>query len=488
MTPPTGRPGTGTESHGFAAVRRSPGLRDRGAIVGARLMAAATRRAGGNATSLPGYVAQRLSPGLISRLASDLGGTVLVSGTNGKTSTAFFLAHLLRTAGRSVVTNRSGANLEQGVSSVLVRAAGPSGRLRDPGAVAVFEVDEAALPNVIGVLPPTVVVLTNLLRDQLDRFGETDHLVRLWTTMLRGLSPEVVVVFCADDPRLTALLRDRPGSLTYGLAAPDDAAAAIDITPDVSTCPVCSGPLTYRWTALGPLGAYACGACGFRRPLPDLLVRPSAGGLDGQTLEFETAEAPGGARVDVRFPGFGNAYNAAAAVAAATALGTDREEAVAALADVTTPFARFEELRIEGRRVFLSLVKNTASLSELTRVLHGAPVDTILFLFSDNFQDGRDVSWYWDTNPAPMVRDRAYVIAGRRAPDFALRLKYALGDGAAGIATRDLGLAGSPSEGLARAIEATPTGGTCFVISTYTPLLALRATLVAGGHLPPMPR
>jgi lipid II isoglutaminyl synthase (glutamine-hydrolysing) len=487
---------------------RARNLRDAVAVVAARITTSATRLAGRNATAMPGIVADRISPGLVSRLAADLGGVCLVSGTNGKTSTSRFLAHVLASTGRRVIANASGANLEQGVTSALGASATPSGRLRNPGAMAVLEVDEAALPRVAARLHPTVIVMTNLFRDQLDRFGETDHLVRLWATMLQTIPSETVVVYCADDPRLAALLRDRSSSIGYSLVRPVTTQEAAGITPDVSACPVCGAPLAYSWTAVGHLGDYACDHCGFRRPEPRLSVVSTNGGLDGQTLGFRcqgasgpatgpaasptagaaTSAASGEASCDVGFPGLGNAYNAAAAVTAAAVLGVDPGRAIPAIAGVTAPFARFENLQVDGRRVVLTLIKNPPSLGELTRILIDAPADALLFVLSDNFQDGRDVSWYWDANPAAMVRGRPYVIAGRRATDFAVRLKYELVDDAGGELPGCLGLADSPAEGLARAVDVTPIGGTCVVISTYTALLALRETLVARGLAPAMPR
>ena len=468
-----------------------PRPRDGAAVLAARFAAFASRATGRNATALPGFVAERLSPGITARLAAELGGAVLVSGTNGKTSTSRFLAHILAASGREIIANRSGANLEQAVASTLVAAATPAGRLRQPGAVAVLEVDEAALPAAVDTLPPSVVVLTNLFRDQLDRFGETDHLVRLWAALLDRLPPQTVVVWCADDPRLAALVGKRPGSIPFGLVAPEAWETSTQITRDVSACPVCSVPLVYRWTAVGHLGDYACPGCGFRRPEPWLLVRSSGDGLDGQTLGFRWPEATEETAVQVGVPSLGNAYNAAAAVAAAAILGVDPAAAAAALASASVPFARFEELRIDDRRIILSLVKNPASLGELTRLVAAGPasaVSTVLFVFSDNFQDGRDVSWYWDIDPSPIVHGRQFVIAGRRGPDFELRLKYELVDHSGAAMPGYLGLAPTPAEGLARAVAATPPGGTCVVISTYTALLSLRATLVARGLVPAMPR
>jgi UDP-N-acetylmuramyl tripeptide synthase len=429
---------------------------------------------------------------------------VLVSGTNGKTSTTHFTARILESAGKTTIVNRSGANLEQAITSTLVSAAGARGRLHRPGSIAVLEVDEAVLPAAVRILPVRVLVLTNLFRDQLDRFGETDHLVRLWSGMLGGLAESTTVVWCADDPRLTALVGDRAGAVGYGLRRPERAGSTAQVTSDVSACPVCGVPLAYDWTAVGHLGAYACPSCGFVRPDPWLSVTATERGFEGQTLDLSWrgsladragadpgAEERGSLRVDVHVPTLGNAYNAAAAVTAAAVLGVEPPAAAPALAAASVPFARFETLMVDGRRVVLSLVKNPASLGELTRTIADSPasaVASVLFVFSDNFQDGRDVSWYWDVDPAPMVRDRPFVIAGRRAPDFALRLKYELVDRPGDPIPGFLGLAATPADGLARALAAIPPGATCVVVSTYTALLALRATLVDRGLATAMPR
>ena len=188
------------------------------------------------------------------------------------------------------------------------------------------------------------------------------------------------------------------------------------------------------------------------------------------------------------FPGLGNAYNAAAAVTAAVAMGVDLERAVTSLAGVSVPFGRFEELAVDGRRVVLSLVKNAASMAEVARVAGGAPVDTMLLAFSDNFQDGRDVSWYWDADPTPMIRGRPFVISGSRARDVAVHLKYALPVSASTALPGCLGVRTSPVDGLALALEATPQNGLCFVASTYTALLSLRTALERRGLAVAMPR
>jgi UDP-N-acetylmuramyl tripeptide synthase len=470
--------------------KRRGGTRDAVAIVAARLASMAARHWGHAATSLPGLVAERIAPGIASRVSADLESFVLVTGTNGKTTTTRLLAHLLQRAGRTTLSNQSGANLEQALASTLLAGADVRGHRDDRGATAVLEVDEAALSNVALATPVTMLVMTNLFRDQLDRFGETDEIVRHWRDVLGGLPPDAPIVVCADDPRLADLASARPGRLRdYGLSGPPPAGPELSLTPDVSTCPRCDGHLDYSWRGIGHLGSFACRTCDFRRRDPQLAVRiVSSHGIDGQTLAFREPESRDEVQVAVQLPGTSNAYNAAAAVAAAMELGIALPDAVAGLADAGTPWGRYEDLDIEGRRVILMLGKNPASLSELVRIGAESDVSAVLFAMNDGFPDGRDVSWYWDVNPAAMLDGNAWAVSGTRASDFRLRMKYEAPrngrDALAGL----VGAYDDPAAGLDGLIAATSPGDTILAVATYTALLGLRGSLEGRGLVPAFPR
>jgi len=461
--------------------------RDVVAIASARVTGHFSRVGRHFGTSLPGMVAAGLSPGIAGRIARDLAHVSLVSGTNGKTTTSRLLTIILERTGRTVIANPSGANLAQSVTTSLVARATLTARVARRPAAGVFEVDEAALPRLAVELPVTQLVLTNLFRDQLDRFGETNLIVRRWAGMLELLDPSTSVVYCADDPRLAALVGAKSaGAVAFGISGsprPDQA----HLTSDASECPMCGSPLSLGWVTVGHLGSYHCSRCGFARPRPIVHVHLGAQGLADQHLSFHWADDPWPQVVRTRLIGPGNAYNAAAAVAAAAALGVDRRAAVAALADVTPPFGRWEPIEIAGRQVVLCLVKNPASMDEVARVSSAASIDTVLFAVNDAHADGRDVSWYWDVNPAALIADRRFAIAGTRASDLHLRLKYGSTHGPGAALEGFVGSFDRPYDALNRLIPETPRGGTLLVVATYTALLGLRATLVTMGLAEEMP-
>jgi UDP-N-acetylmuramyl tripeptide synthase len=451
-------------------------------------------------------VGRRVSPGVVGRWASTLGPITLVSGTNGKTTTALTLATILRAstpglragtiddAWGEVIANPSGANLSQAIATAILERAGAA-----RGRPAVFEVDEAALPTLLDEMDVRLLVLTNLFRDQLDRFGETDRIISRWREAL-ARQPGVAVVSCADDPRLAALVAGRSMVTSFGLAepapAPPGPARMLEratigdpgVTTDVTTCPVCGGPLVTRWTSIGHLGAFRCGSCRFARRDPDVAVRVvEDAGLDGQRLGFRLRD---GQEPEARVAhiGLANAYNCAAAIAAAIALGLSPADGAAGLEQSRPAFARWERLEMEGRRVVLTLVKNPASLDEVTRAGRAARLDGVVFAMADQHADGRDTSWYWDVDPTPLVPGRLVALSGPRAPDIHLRLRYQLCESADAPLPGLVGTFERPLDALDAMVARVPAGGSILVVSTYTALLGLREALHRRGLVPAMPR
>jgi len=449
------------------------GLRVRCAVAAGKLMGRLSRTLGlGGGTTLPGRVARTVAPGVVRDLAGRLGrGCVLLSGTNGKTTSARLLAEILREAGWRPIHNRAGANLPAGVASALVEAADARGHLR--GEIGVFEVDEATLPGLIEVLRPRLVVLLNLFRDQLDRYGEVEAVARRWRAALAGT--DATICFNADDPQVADVVRGRSPSLPFGVEDDGCRKDVLEDAADVRYCYRCGTPYTYAAVYLSHLGRYVCGRCGLGRPEPVVCARSiTLAGTRGLAMEIVHPE--GHLHVRTALPGLYNAYNILAAAAAALALRIPPGAIQRAVEHFRPAFGRAERLRWEGRELVVLLGKNPAGLNELLRTVAQEVPQAILIAINDRIADGRDVSWLWDVDFERLADlDVPVVTSGLRALDCALRLKYAGVPEDRIVVEPDLGRA------LQAAIRAAPKSGTVVALPTYTAMLDLRRTLERLG-------
>ncbi|MCS7050459.1 MAG: MurT ligase domain-containing protein [Thermomicrobium sp.] len=445
------------------------------AIASGRIIAWMARRLGlGGGTALPGLVALRLAPDLLTRLAARLpSGAVVVAGTNGKTTTARLLAESLRHAGGlRVVHNRSGSNLPRGIAAAFLEATDRLGRLT--GDIAVLEVDEFAFPLVLRAVRPRLVVLLNVFRDQLDRYGELETVARLWRGALAELPPETILVVNADDPVLAALTEPFAARRwTFGLDDPSIALPALPHAADWRLCPHCGATLAYEAVFLGHLGHYRCSACTFHRPpvtVAGIAVRQGPAGSDVWIRWNGRAYS-----VRSRLTGVYNAYNLIGAASAAVALGLEPGRALTALAEVPAAFGRQERVQLAGRDVTLLLIKNPTGFNEAIRLLVSSGCSwPVLILINDLDADGRDVSWLWDVDLEALQSCTAPVSAGGiRSGEIALRLDYA------GIppAARYPGVVTA----LDRWLQTLPPRGSGWVLATYTAMLELRRALARRG-------
>jgi UDP-N-acetylmuramyl tripeptide synthase len=457
------------------------------AVLAGKFTATATRSLGrGGGTALPGLVATRVQPRLVQQLASQLAvGTTVVSGTNGKTTASRMLASILASSGFTVLRNASGSNLTRGVASALLGRVDLRGDIRGHArALGLFEVDEAALPEVVEMVQPSHLVLNNLFRDQLDRYGEVATVARLWSKAIARLPAGAVVIANADDPLVSevALVSGAP-PLYFGISSVPDKGAVGEHASDVKTCPRCGGPIVYSLVTLGHLGHYACSRCDFRRPPPtvhaeDVRLRGIAG--SDFTLCADTSSAP----VHLPLPGLYNVYNAVAAAAAASALGIDVMTIAAELGRVTAAFGRMERMSVDGQIVYLALAKNPAGLNEVLRtILQSGEGANLLVLLSDNTADGHDVSWIWDADIEMLAGHvRHVVFSGTRAADMALRFKYAnVTTGSEGMSAIET----STETALVRSLTDVSEGDVLFVVPTYTAMLDVRSVLTRLGHVKP---
>jgi lipid II isoglutaminyl synthase (glutamine-hydrolysing) len=447
------------------------------AVLAGRAASALSRRLGrGGGTVIAGHVVPRLAPDAIRRLSAALPeGVVLVSGTNGKTTTSRLLAQVLGASGRRVVHNRAGANLLTGIVSALAQAADLRGRPRAD--VGLFEVDEATLPHALRPTRPCVVVLTNIFRDQLDRYGEVHYVAEIWRRALAVLPPAATLVLNADDPLVASLGAVHPGPiLYYGVDLPALATPGLSHAADARLCPRCGAPLAYTHSYYGHLGDYRCGACAFARPAPTIVaVEPTRLGPTASAIQVSTPSGP--LSLSLTLPGLYNVYNALAAMAGSLALGVPPATVAAGLARVSAAFGRLERIAVGDRAVSLALVKNPVGCTEVLRTLTAEPAPkTLLVAINDLFADGTDVSWLWDADFELLGGHVACAVcSGTRAADMALRLKYAL------VPPERLVVEPDVARALQEALARTPAGGTLHVLPTYTALLALRDALRRQG-------
>jgi lipid II isoglutaminyl synthase (glutamine-hydrolysing) len=426
----------------------------------------------GGGTTVPGKMLTFLSPDAVERLAARLPlGSALISATNGKTTTAAMAAEILEDRVR-LAHNSAGANLLSGVASTLLAAGDAE--------LGLFEVDEAALPEVARRVGPRALCLGNLFRDQLDRYGELELVAERWRRAVGELDDETVLVVNGDDPQVGDLARERPGSVVFGLDDPRRAAAALPHAADSKWCLRCGTPYEYTAAYVGHLGDYRCPACGHARPQLDLVARSIE--LHGlEAVSFDLVDGEGALRIRLNLPGLYNVYNALAAAGLARVLGASRDEIANGLRRFTAAFGRFERLEMGDRTVLMLLVKNPAGANEVVRTLvaGGAPRLAVIAL-NDGIADGRDVSWIWDVDFEPLLERLERVVAtGERAAELALRFKYAGFDEAAIEVVPELGRA------LDRGLELTPAGGELIVVPTYTAMLTLRGIVSERGFARP---
>jgi UDP-N-acetylmuramyl tripeptide synthase len=479
-----------------SAARGGPAFGAKRAL--ARAIGAASRRTGrGGGTTLPGRVLLRLEPEAIAKLGAGLsGGATIVSATNGKTTTAGMIAAILAAEGRPPVHNRAGSNMTWGVATAL---------LEQRGAEGLFEVDEAWLPRVAQQLHPRLIVLGNLFRDQLDRYGEMETLAEEWAKAVDAAPAGTALALNADDPLIADLGRDpdterpRDGVLCFGIEDHSQALPELQHAFDAKHCRRCGHPYAYEVAFVGHLGHYSCPNCGAQRPRPDVAAtRIELRGMEGSV---STVRVPGGEiEVELPLPGLYNVYNALAAIAAALQLGVPATRVATALAGMRAAFGRVETIQMGDGEVSILLIKNPAGANEVLRTLKlesssqkpsdsegncerteggralaGADGIDLWIALNDRIADGRDVSWVWDADFEVLGGAvRRVTCAGTRAPEMALRLKYA------GWPEESIAVEPEIATSLDAAVAAAAPGR-LFALPTYTALMELRKLLAHRG-------
>ncbi len=447
-----------------------------------------TRRSGRGGTVLPGHIVRWIEPSVLQQITGALPhGTVLVSGTNGKTTTTRMLASIVAASGLRPIHNRAGANL---VSGIITATAEHADLLGNPvGDIGVFEVDEANVPAVVAATRPRILALTNLFRDQLDRYGEVETVAQTWRTAIKNLNTGATLVLNADDPIVAQLAELAPGRVvTFGLDDPTIGHAAVSHEADKRLCSRCGSRILYERAYYGHLGHYRCPGCGWTRPTPDVAmieVQERVAGITRFTIQMGTESLP----LALRLAGLYNVYNALAAATIAHTVGIATADIAAGLAGSVAVFGRGEEISVGPGVIVLALVKNPVGFNEAIRGLLPArrpgngdePLPSALIVaINDLFADGTDISWLWDVNFEALAGGAERVIAsGLRAEDVALRMKYA------GMNEAVTSVVPAIEIAMDEAVACASRGGRVLALCSYTAMLAARRQLQRLGHVSP---
>jgi lipid II isoglutaminyl synthase (glutamine-hydrolysing) len=428
------------------------------------------RTRGKNATSFPGKVALKVAPRLLIRFGKQLDRVIVVTGTNGKTTTTSLLSAMMQHE-EPVVTNHKGANLVQGIVTAFLQNATWTGRLRSK--TAVLEVDEATFPKIADALPIVLTIVTNVFRDQLDRYGELDATVEKLFAAIR--KTDSCLLLNADDPICRNLgLRASRKTFYYGMDRDTARTGIRRQMRDGQFCLQCGHELTYDGFWYGQLGLYKCPHCDFARPHPEFI-----GVYRGKSMTLEESSVPD---IQLAMPvqGLYNAYNVLAAASGARVLGLWAGPIHEGLAVYIPPDGRMQSFTTKAP-VTLNLIKNPTGCDSVVQAVAMEPSRKVVVIgINDLAADGRDVSWLWDADFELLTEDDhilQFITSGYRAEDMALRLKYA------GIMDTDIRIEPDMNQAIDVAIQlAESEQAEVFALSTYTLLHPTVQTLTTKAR------
>ncbi|MFB0919322.1 MAG: MurT ligase domain-containing protein [Oscillospiraceae bacterium] len=444
------------------------------AVSACKLSIKLLRLLGRGGTAIPGKIALRICPDLLAQLAKDVK-CVVVTGTNGKTTSSRIIEEIYLKAEASYFANRSGANLINGITSIFIENSTLTGKPKKENAV--IECDEAASKEVCRLINPAVVLVTNVFRDQLDRYGEVSGTLE---NILIGIknSPKAVVCLNADCS-LTASIAGQILNrvIFYGVDVPIYKNPVSEVS-DAPHCIKCKHEYEYSYRTFGHLGGFYCPDCGYKRPEPQVSVTD----ILSTELSFTKVRVQVFGEDDVitiNLPGGYNIYNAVGALAVSEAVGFRRSFAEDAIASFTCGFGRMEEFDLGGHSARIILVKNPAGCNQVLNYLEGLSDKTVFVCcLNDNSADGKDVSWIWDANFEKLSEMSELIpeiyVSGIRSGDMAVRLKYA------GIDENKLRVFDDYDELIdAMKKQSLPV----IIMPTYTAMMDLRAKMSAvfGG-------
>ncbi len=432
----------------------------------------------GGGTSLPGMIARRIDPNVLkSVVGASKAKKIVITGSNGKTTTARMTAAIADASGHRVSQNRTGSNLLQGVTSVAVNFADMLGRLDSD--VLLFEIDEATIPLAVPEIQPDVVVITNIFRDQLDRYGELYAVARALNTMLESLPESATILLNGNDPQVADFgANARAKRLFFGLETMEVGTPVPEQSADIVRCIRCNSDLDYKVAYMSHLGIYKCPNCGYTLPDLDIAVTSVALAENGEGPSHIKLRTPQGEmKLEIPLPGLHNVYNAAAAIGAAMAAGFPLDKVQTAMSNIRTAFGRMEKIQAGDKTIFLSFVKNPTSFNLMLRLIaQHAGKKHLLLAASHTVVDGEDFAWLWDVDIEEIAADILdAVCSGNKPEELAMRLKYA------NVPTDKITLIQDREAALDAAMRKVEPGGTLYIMSSYTPTQELRRIMQKRG-------
>jgi len=416
----------------------------------------------GGGTSFPGKVAKVICPNFLTYARKCLKGNIYtITGTNGKTTTASILASILKTEGRKIIHNDCGANMPNGILTAVATQISPKSQ------DAVLECDEAYLKSVYENLKADYLIVTNFFNDQLDRWGEPEVMKKKVDSAIE-LNPDLKLILNADDPSLYSLSRGR-NAIFYGIESVEFKTRALDIeeVQGNSMC-ACGLPYNYEKRFYAHLGHWFC-ECGYARPKPQITARVK---LFFDYSYLDVSYNGKTYRLKVNLPGLYNVYNVLSAVSAAILNNIPLRSIDKAVENFKAVFGRSQTLSFDGIRLTTQLIKNPTGANEALKIICAQENSHLLIVINDEYADGRDVSWLWETNFELLQKFEGEIfVSGKRAYDMALRLKYASLD------TSKVTVLPKLEKALSSIINYTVEGQKIIILPTYTALVGMQKIL-----------
>lgn len=429
-------------------------------------------RGGGGA--LPGLLALKINPEIVKELTTNLDkGVILVTGTNGKTTTSKMIVEILKASGLKVLSNSGGSNLTRGIASELALKSNIFGNIKEE--IGVYEVDEATMPEVMSFVKPKAIVITNIFRDQLDRYGEVDKTAAILKKSIQN-SPESTLILNADDPIVSSLGKDKDNVIYFGIHD-ERLEAKSDLAIDIKDCLICGHELVYPHRYYGHIGLYVCENCGFARPKTRVTAKNVR--LSPENTAATITVGKESENLSLPMTGLYSLYNALAAISTGDFMKIDNKTILRALNKLTPAFGRMETFEVNGKKAVIHLVKNPTGFNQvLEAITQNRKNKTALIALNDNFADGTDISWIWDVEFELFKAGfRKIIVSGIRSEDLRLRLKYANITGKIIETEKDL------KKALDTAVSETDVSETLYILPTYTAMLDIRNNLVQKGIL-----